>query len=107
MTIVKRIYIIRHGERVDHVHPEWKKTAAIPYDPPLTDAGVYMAQKCGEALLHDITRVLNINQSEISSHVMMVSSPFLRCLTTSQQIATSLSIKYGIEPGTSSTFHMI
>ena len=34
------IIVIRHGERMDVVNYEWKKTAARPYDTPLSERGV-------------------------------------------------------------------
>lgn len=44
----KRIYIVRHGERFDHVHPEWKLTAREPHDPHLSTNGCEQAKQTGK-----------------------------------------------------------
>ena len=36
----QRLFIIRHGERLDNVDYSWESTAERPYDPPLTAQGV-------------------------------------------------------------------
>ena len=35
----QRLFIIRHGERLDNVDYSWTNTAKRPYDPPLTAHG--------------------------------------------------------------------
>ena len=37
---IQRMFIIRHGERLDKVDYEWVRRAERPYDPPLTEDGV-------------------------------------------------------------------
>ena len=44
---IQRIFIIRHGERLDNVDYEWELTAERPYDPPLTDDGTKQAFDAG------------------------------------------------------------
>ena len=36
----QRLFIIRHGERLDNVDYSWERTAERPYDPPLTAHGI-------------------------------------------------------------------
>ena len=36
----QRLFIIRHGERLDCVDFSWERKAERPYDPPLTSQGV-------------------------------------------------------------------
>ena len=45
---VQRIFIIRHGERLDNVDYEWVMKAERPYDPPLTEDGTREALVAGE-----------------------------------------------------------
>lgn len=35
----QRVFIMRHGERLDSQDRNWKRTAARPYDTPLTARG--------------------------------------------------------------------
>ena len=46
---VQRVFIIRHGERLDNVDYDWVMTAERPYDPypPLTDEGTREALEAG------------------------------------------------------------
>ena len=44
---VQRIFIIRHGERLDNVDYEWVMKAERPYDPPLTEDGTREALVAG------------------------------------------------------------
>ena len=39
------LFIMRHGDRLDTHNSEWKKTAARPYDTPLTGKGEQRALK--------------------------------------------------------------
>ena len=45
---VQRVFIIRHGERLDNVDYDWVRWAERPYDPPLTDDGAKEASEAGE-----------------------------------------------------------
>ena len=48
MAEVQRIFIIRHGERLDNVDYGWVMKAERPYDPPLTEDGTREALVAGE-----------------------------------------------------------
>lgn len=82
------VCIARHGIRLDFADPEWFKTAARPYDPPLAPAGVMQARELAQRL-----------HTERIAHIF--SSPFLRCVETASEIASLLELPIEIEPGLS------
>lgn len=82
------VCIARHGDRLDFADPEWHRTAARPWDPPLSPLGVEQAEELGQRL----TR-------EAVAHVF--SSPFLRTAQTAQAVAQALGLPVNIEPGLS------
>ncbi len=84
----KTVWIARHGNRLDFVHPEWFLTALRRYDPPLSDDGIIQAKKLAIRL-----------QSEKISHIF--SSPFLRCIQTAHQVAEVLNLPIQLEKGLS------
>ena len=89
MTTAGRvIWLIRHGNRFDFVHPEWCKTAARPWDCSLSDDGVTQARETGARLAR-----------ESISHVF--SSPFLRAAQTASHIAEAVDRPGKIENGLS------
>lgn len=106
--------------RADGAAAEWKKTAERPHDPPLTERGRKQARATGEA----IWRLLTTNESlVIPPHdpsslgdcgmflanrvhggeappaddptVVIWSSPFLRCVQTSAEIAQAIAERLG------------
>ena len=83
------VWVVRHGERIDSVEKEWKKTAARPHDPPLTPAGFEQAAATGRALRdHRLDAIY--------------TSPFLRCVQTAKAIVEALgpdAPRIYIEPG--------
>lgn len=82
------IWITRHGNRYDFVHPEWFNTALRPYDPPLSEDGLIQAQELGKRL-----------QTEKIEHIF--SSPFLRTIQTANRIAKFLDLPIKLEAGLS------
>ena len=46
----QRVFVIRHGERIDHVDYSWVGKSDRPYDPPLTEQGVREAKDTGHML---------------------------------------------------------
>lgn len=84
------IFVIRHGERIDHVDPFWEDRAEKPWDPPLTITGRQQGSKTGQRL-----------KSEGHEINFIFTSPFLRCLQTSAQIAKEVGnppimVEYGL-----------
>lgn len=83
------VWIVRHGERVDVVNPDWLVTAERPHDPPLTEFGCAQAAATGEYLLGLGDRV-----------DFVYTSPFLRCVQTASAIARGLGgVPLRVEPG--------
>lgn len=86
------VWIARHGNRQDFVDPDWPKTAERPYDPGLSPDGVVQARQLAERLEHE----------DISA---LFTSPFLRTVETTNQIAELLDLPIFLEPGLSEWFN--
>lgn len=82
------VWIVRHGNRLDFVHPEWFNTAERRYDPPLSEDGLIQAKELGERL-----------KKEKIAHIF--SSPFLRSIQTADRVAEALNLPIKIEAGLS------
>ncbi|CAC9453993.1 histidine phosphatase [Leishmania donovani] len=74
------IFIARHSERVDHMNREFAKTYSRPHDSPITENGVVLAEKLGEYLV----RHYRVDPAD----VVVITSPLLRCVQTSNAIVT-------------------
>ena len=86
-SAVQYLYIIRHGDRWDYENKEWSKSSPRPGDPPLSQLGHQQARETGlflnELLVQDgITSVDDIT---------WLSSPFLRCLQTSDTALNAMT----------------
>ncbi|CAD5209923.1 unnamed protein product [Bursaphelenchus okinawaensis] len=106
---LRSIWIVRHGERVDNVDPNWKKNAPRGAwdDPTLSDRGHKQAQEVGVQLA---------KQSERIDHVFV--SPFIRTVQTANGILDAIekaspdAYKNGghpvmwLEPGFSESLHV-
>eukprot|EP00758_Cryptobia_borreli_P004457 Tbor_TRINITY_DN4388_c0_g2::TRINITY_DN4388_c0_g2_i1::g.7860::m.7860 len=78
-----RLFIVRHGEREDHVNNNLYLTETRPHDVTLTDNGKDMAVKLGRYLyLH---RTVN----DIKN-IIVLTSPLLRCVQTAHGICEGL-----------------
>jgi broad specificity phosphatase PhoE len=86
MCYNQTIWIARHGNRLDFVHPEWFNTAKRRYDPPLSEDGIIQAKQLAERLKY-----------EKISHIF--ASPFLRTIQTAHQIAETLNLDIKLESG--------
>lgn len=84
----RKIYIARHGERLDFVDPEWYSKAAMPHDPPLTARGKEQATQLGQKL-----STLGVKH--------IYASPFSRCVNTASNAAAAIApdLQVNIEPG--------
>lgn len=78
-AMATRVVLVRHGERVDHVDPSWRDTAAQPSDSPLSPAGHRQAAAAGAHLAGSRARVLAV-----------YASPFTRTLETAAAVAAAL-----------------
>jgi len=83
---MRTIWIVRHGNRYDFVHPEWFNNAPRKYDPPLSDDGTIQAQTLAEKL-----KLEPVNY--------IFCSPFLRAIQTAYPIAKQLNLAINIEAG--------
>jgi len=76
------MFIIRHGDRWDYTHPEWKQSKPRrPGDPSLSDLGFEQARETGRFL----AKVFQKEQFDLSEIVVLVS-PFLRTIQTANEI---------------------
>ncbi len=75
------IFIIRHGDRWDYQHPEWKKSAKRKGDPSLSTLGHRQAREAGQYL-----DKLFVKEGIQPKDVTLLSSPFLRCIQTSNEL---------------------
>ena len=70
------IFLIRHGERIDKVDPNWIKKSKNKEDPPLTKLGKKQSKKTGQ----------NILNNKDHKKFIIISNPYLRCIQTAIEI---------------------
>jgi broad specificity phosphatase PhoE len=82
----QHLFVIRHGDRWDYHHKdEWKSdTNRRDGDPPLSSLGMQQSREVG-LYLDNILEQLDIKD------ITWMSSPFLRCLQTSELALSSFS----------------
>jgi broad specificity phosphatase PhoE len=86
------LWLMRHGQREDHVDLDWAKTAARPLDPALSLTGVEQARAVAHRLAAEgITRIF--------------TSPYLRCAETAHLVAAVLGVPVHVEPGIGELHH--
>lgn len=85
-TMLETIYVTRHGFRADWITPDFPSPTGLPHDPPLADIGARQARELA-AFLGDkpIERIY--------------SSPFYRCLQTTNEVAEKLDLDINVESG--------
>jgi broad specificity phosphatase PhoE len=95
------IFIIRHGDRWDYAHPEWKDNPNTRQgDPSLSTLGHRQAREVGtylDQLLFDNDND-NDNDNNVPVHakdITLLSSPFLRCIQTSNELLSSFRLVEG------------
>ncbi|KAH9603046.1 hypothetical protein KSS87_006281 [Heliosperma pusillum] len=90
----QNVIVMRHGDRRDNFDPNWVKTAARPWDPPLIEEGRARAFRTGLELRDSLGFPIN----------RVFVSPFLRCVETASEAVSALcsaehggvSIEYGL-----------
>lgn len=88
---VKRIYICRHGYRMNWLpEPHPPNPTGIDLDPPLAPHGVDQA----EELAHHLVQLPPDQRPQF-----ILSSPFYRCVETAQPITKALDTKVALERG--------
>ena len=70
------LFVIRHGDRWDYSHPEWRDSAKRRGDPPLSTLGHQQAHETGVFLDKMLAGMTH-------DRITWLSSPFLRTLQTS------------------------
>lgn len=86
--MARKLYLARHGNRMDAVDPSWVRRTSRPFDPGLSPDGIVQAMKLAQRL-----------REERVAHVF--SSPFLRAVETACQAAKLLGVPVKIEHGLS------
>ncbi|KAL0088480.1 histidine phosphatase superfamily [Phycomyces blakesleeanus] len=90
-------FIIRHGERIDHVNKTWQPDPRDGiWDPPLSSIGHKQAEQTGSRLM-DLLLDRGIKPQK--ALIVIYTSPFLRCVETAIGIASGMA-KYNskLEP---------
>ena len=77
---VQHVFVVRHGDRTDD-DKKWDKPILRPWDPEITPRGLRRAYETG----------LIIKEQAFIQRV--VSSPFLRCLQTADEISKGLGLQ--------------
>ena len=77
-----RIFIARHGERMDHINPAWSLNAARGHDSPLSPTGKTQAKELGDYL-----------KARLQSNDMVVySSPLVRAVQTARHAIRGMQL---------------
>lgn len=88
MSQACKVFVARHGERIDHVDRSWRETAENPHDPFLTETGIRQAQALGAKLAgNGLTHIF--------------ASPFYRTVQTANEVAKVAGLKIKVEAGLS------
>lgn len=81
------LFIIRHGDRWDYSHPEWKKLSTSRLgDSPLSPLGHQQARQVGQFLDQ------YLEKRGLTHDITWLSSPFLRCLQTSDEALNAMKV---------------
>lgn len=90
-TTTRRVWIVRHGERVDEVDKLWTtKNPKIYHDPPLTKRGQEQAMK--------VANFLGSFEGKVKFD-LIYCSPLMRAIQTAEQISNVLSIPVCVNNG--------
>lgn len=83
---VQVFWIMRHGDRLNNIDRQWKKTAAYPHDTPLSPLGHSQAEDVAEHIIQHDNNLQHV-----------VSSPFLRALQTANPLSKRLNLPIKVE----------
>ncbi|KIK43558.1 hypothetical protein CY34DRAFT_81584 [Suillus luteus UH-Slu-Lm8-n1] len=90
--MIETIYIARHGFRLNWINTNWKSPTGLPRDPPLAAYGEAQAQELAAYFLAI---------PEEKRPTIILSSPYYRCLQTSQPTSRALEVPIYVEHGLS------
>jgi len=88
--MIEKIYLARHGFRLNWISSSWQSPTGLPRDPPLTAYGLTQAEELCQYFL---------SFPENERPTAIFSSPYYRCLQTSQPLAKALGIPIYVEHG--------
>ncbi|KAG5648030.1 hypothetical protein DXG03_007065 [Asterophora parasitica] len=88
--MIDKIYIARHGYRLNWINTNWQSKTGLPRDPPLAAYGETQAKELGEYFL-------SLPDEERPTAIF--SSPYYRCLQTSQPVSQALGLPIYVEHG--------
>ncbi|PPR06900.1 hypothetical protein CVT24_011590 [Panaeolus cyanescens] len=88
--MIEKIYIARHGFRLNWISSTWQSPTGLARDPPLTAYGETQAQELAQYFL---------SCPDDERPTVIFSSPYYRCLQTSQPLAKALGIPIYVEHG--------
>ena len=80
----ERFFVVRHGERIDHVDSHWAQTSDRPQDPPLTNEGKKMAVRLGQYLTTEHPTPID------PKDCVIYTSPLTRCVESAHHLAEGL-----------------
>ena len=83
------ILAVRHGQRADDPLAMDSVPIELDFDPPLSKNGILQAKLTGRYLRETITNIERM--SNIPKKVIVLSSPFLRCIQTAIHLADGLA----------------
>jgi len=96
-----RIFVVRHGSRLDQAGRDWSQSSPTPYDTPLTYGGWIQARNLGARIASLLvadekpqpatSSAAPPSKKKKRTRVVIHSSPFLRCIQTSVSIASGLA----------------
>ncbi|MBN1400875.1 MAG: histidine phosphatase family protein [Anaerolineae bacterium] len=81
---MQKLFLVRHGMRLDVEDRSWRETAERPDDPPLSNNGLRQARDVGAWLKNKAVTAL-------------YCSPFLRALQTAQGIFEEIGVRFRVE----------
>ncbi|KAI7876497.1 histidine phosphatase superfamily [Mucor mucedo] len=85
---IPTVFIVRHGERLDHTDKLWQPDPSLGiWDPPITPKGFKQAEKTGSTIL-EMLRQQTIDIK--NANIVIYSSPFQRCIDTSIGVVKGL-----------------
>ena len=79
----KIIFIVRHGQRCDVVHPNLRFEYPNSLDSRLTSLGLYQSQR---------TKLLISHFTKADNTFKVVSSPFFACIETAKEINEEITV---------------
>ncbi|TBU65026.1 histidine phosphatase superfamily [Dichomitus squalens] len=89
---IDRIYLARHGYRMNWVTEDWVSVTGTARDPPLAPYGLSQAKELADFF---------ISLPEEERPTIVLSSPYHRCLQTAQPTAEALKLPIYVEHGLS------